>query len=581
MIFKDINFHNKMETLDFINLIEKNSITRLSKTYNNKLINRIKETFTTEEQKLFLSSFYCYLNYDKTAFIIDFDNIWKWVGFTRKDSSKKILFKHFTENIDYIINNTNSQIIIEENNTFRNLGGSGLNKETILLTVNAFKKFCLKASTKKADEIHDYYIKLEEILQETINEETNELRLQLQNKEIEFEELTFEKTKLEKKNFELEKDINKLSKTKKKEQAKKGSLIYLGTNELDKEAFKAGICQNDNARTTGLSGGTTTDFIMKDIWYTRFNKEIEDAVKKNYRDVRILQRKELYQIEYYDEIKTYVDKLVKFFNELDRFPEEAIDNTIKKREVKNPDLLDHKVCSMCQIDKPLDNFHFAKEHVDGHENTCKECVIERQEKFIEEKRQTTEIPTEKGCTQCEKILPLDSFYVDNEKFDRRGTKCKKCIKEVQIREKDHEHITEYKCNTCQEIKPIEEFHLLKRSKTGHRYSCKICENKKGTERYHKLKKEEDELIALELELNKDKELTEEEKNNLKEEKLGEIRERKKEELKQKRDEINRSKLENKINCPCGSVTNELGKNRHEKTKKHLAYLERLEIKLES
>ncbi len=33
---------------------------------------------------------------------------------------------------------------------------------------------------KAADEVHDYYIKLEELLQETINEETNELRLQLQ-----------------------------------------------------------------------------------------------------------------------------------------------------------------------------------------------------------------------------------------------------------------------------------------------------------------------------------------------------------------------------------------------------------------
>ena len=49
--------------------------------------------------------------------------------------------------------------------------------------MNTFKKFCIKAGTKKADEIHDYYIKLEELLQQTINEETNELRLQLQNKE--------------------------------------------------------------------------------------------------------------------------------------------------------------------------------------------------------------------------------------------------------------------------------------------------------------------------------------------------------------------------------------------------------------
>ena len=47
------------------------------------------------------------------------------------------------------------------------------------MTIKTFKKLCLKSNTKKADEIHDYYIKLEECLQETINEESNELRNQL------------------------------------------------------------------------------------------------------------------------------------------------------------------------------------------------------------------------------------------------------------------------------------------------------------------------------------------------------------------------------------------------------------------
>lgn len=61
----------------------------------------------------------------------------------------------------------------------KNIGGAGLNKEIILLTVNAFKKFCLKANTKKADQIHDYYIKLEELIQETVIEENVEITKQL------------------------------------------------------------------------------------------------------------------------------------------------------------------------------------------------------------------------------------------------------------------------------------------------------------------------------------------------------------------------------------------------------------------
>jgi len=33
-----------------------------------------------------------------------------------------------------------------------------------MLNIKTFKKYCLKAGTKKADEIHEYYIKLEETL---------------------------------------------------------------------------------------------------------------------------------------------------------------------------------------------------------------------------------------------------------------------------------------------------------------------------------------------------------------------------------------------------------------------------------
>ena len=68
-------------------------------------------------------------------------------------------------------------------------GKGGHNIKKILLTIKAFKMLCLKAGTKKADQIHEYYIKLEETLQDVINEESNELRLQLQQKESEIENL--------------------------------------------------------------------------------------------------------------------------------------------------------------------------------------------------------------------------------------------------------------------------------------------------------------------------------------------------------------------------------------------------------
>ena len=47
-------------------------------------------------------------------------------------------------------------------------GRGGNNKETIMLNIKTFKLFCIKAGTDKADEIHEYFIKLELILQEVL-----------------------------------------------------------------------------------------------------------------------------------------------------------------------------------------------------------------------------------------------------------------------------------------------------------------------------------------------------------------------------------------------------------------------------
>ena len=74
-----------MTELNIVELIEKNPITKLSNNYNNKLLNKIKENFNEEQQKLYVSSFYCYLNYDKNNdFVVDLDNVWKWLDLLKK-----------------------------------------------------------------------------------------------------------------------------------------------------------------------------------------------------------------------------------------------------------------------------------------------------------------------------------------------------------------------------------------------------------------------------------------------------------------------------------------------------------------
>jgi hypothetical protein len=45
------------KNFNIVNLIEKNPITRLSKNYQNNLINKIKVKFVDKEQQLFIGSF--------------------------------------------------------------------------------------------------------------------------------------------------------------------------------------------------------------------------------------------------------------------------------------------------------------------------------------------------------------------------------------------------------------------------------------------------------------------------------------------------------------------------------------------
>lgn len=189
-------------SIDIVDLIENNPISKFNTTkFQSRLIEKLQSKFTNYQQQLFLSSFYCYLKYDKiNDYVIDLDNVWKWLGFSQKYHAKYLLVKQFIVDEDYkillpkvlyqTIEHNNSlyhevkqKIIVDDDEIVQNpkkelkSSRGGHNKEIIMINITTFKKFCLKAGTKKADEIHDYFIKLEESLHEIINDESNELKI--------------------------------------------------------------------------------------------------------------------------------------------------------------------------------------------------------------------------------------------------------------------------------------------------------------------------------------------------------------------------------------------------------------------
>ena len=258
-----------MEELKIVELIENNPITKLSKDYNVKLLTKIKEHFTDFEQQLFLSSFYCYLNCDqKKDFVIDLDNIWKWMGFSQKVNAKTLLEKQFIINKDYI------KVPLSQQKQSINLKG-GHNKEIFMLTIETFKKFCLKAGTKKADDIHDYYIKLEEIIHNILQEECSELKLQLENivttTEKEKEELK-EKTLLEQ--FPINTQCVYIGLVDNKTLGKPNSKMYRET------VIKFGQSNNLNERVK-THKKTYENFRLYNAFKVKNKIEIENCIKKH------------------------------------------------------------------------------------------------------------------------------------------------------------------------------------------------------------------------------------------------------------------------------------------------------------
>lgn len=207
-------------SVDIVNLIESNPITKLNGNYQSKLITKVQNNFNNYEQQIFIASFYCYLKHDyEKDFVIDLDNVWQWLGFGQKVNAKRVLEKNFTINKDYKLSLCQ---LAKQTNSAK----GGHNKEVFMLNINTFKKFCLKSETKKADEIHDYFIKLEQILQEILQEESNELKQQLLQQSNEFKTVEDQKAK----EYELKLEQQKILEREKillKEYATIGSIVYI------------------------------------------------------------------------------------------------------------------------------------------------------------------------------------------------------------------------------------------------------------------------------------------------------------------------------------------------------------------
>ena len=241
-----------------------NSITLLDNN-NNKFVAKLKEHFTEDEQQLYVANLYMYMNYHPTnEYPINLEEVFGMIGFANKGNAKRTLENNFTKNEDYKIisikNNIEKQLLRTEK-----LGGSGILQEDIMLNVDTFKNLCMLARTDQGKQIRKYYVKLENVYNEIINDEIQQSR----------QELEENKRQLEERNKQIEETARELDLYKKKtyEEIEKTGHVYIIRTD---GGYKVGKTKDINNRVKGLQTGNNNE--IKVVF--DFNTSNSDLLEK-------------------------------------------------------------------------------------------------------------------------------------------------------------------------------------------------------------------------------------------------------------------------------------------------------------
>ena len=342
----------------------------------------------------------------------------------------------------------------------------------------------MKANTKKADEIHDYYIKLETVLQETIDDQTSELRNQLTNKDKEIKTV---KTKLLSKHKEIatieEENINLKKKMRERQRHRytEGSSVYIIMNDDIKDKFKFGETKNINSRITGLNSGAPSQYYVHKMWHTRMAKKTEKVVHDIFGKYRISKDCEWFENKTLDKVIEFVDKIVSLYEDYDTV------KVIKKAEIVQYAPLifidtNEKQCTECKLYQPLTSFfiqdntveelskydseeHKQKIYSKRYRSKCKNCCSAYAKQHRKELRANPTVGKNE-CVSCKELLDYKSFF---EGFEE----CISCYK------KNRDLDGYYKqCNKCKDILQSSGFHSDINKEDKLHTMCKKCRNDK-------------------------------------------------------------------------------------------------------
>jgi hypothetical protein len=135
------------------------NITKLVNVHEDKLLPVINDAFKSIKEKEFINIFYKYIQDDQYTLCIDFNDVWKSIGYSKKSNAKRRLTSDYINGEDYEIIKMNKDIIPKH----------GGHKETILITPVVFKNMCMEVPYKEGDEVLELYKKMDSIFEQNMH----------------------------------------------------------------------------------------------------------------------------------------------------------------------------------------------------------------------------------------------------------------------------------------------------------------------------------------------------------------------------------------------------------------------------
>lgn len=301
--------------INYTALVKNSNTNILSPELKSVLVDKLKETFTNDEQQIYIANLYMYLTFDQTKdYPINLDNVWNFLGFANKGNAKRTLENNFILNDDYKITNDTikSACASGEATSTTIKDNGGLNKETILLNIDTFKNLCMLVKTENGKKIRKYYTKLESIYNEIIKEElentNNTYKLQLENMNNEHKmqlfltekenqkilqekdsqllikdsiiETTLDKIKEEKHNGKVQRELALVKAN------SKTNLVYLAETEIEingvvEHFIKLGETTNIESRAPGLRTEYSKNTYIIEVYPTERSIEFEKRLFKH------------------------------------------------------------------------------------------------------------------------------------------------------------------------------------------------------------------------------------------------------------------------------------------------------------